>query len=201
MDAPLFALGAVAGGLHLWAFAGERRRLAVALKPLPVLLLAAWVAAGASSTSAWLVVSGLGLSLVADVLIERSFLAGLGTFLAAHVAYIAAFLARADEARPLLLLPFALWGVAAAARLWPGLGPMRAPVAVYAAVICTMMWRAAATVGRPGGSIALAGAVLFAASDTLLALDRFQRPIRGARYAVMALYWAGQLLIALSARA
>jgi uncharacterized membrane protein YhhN len=201
VEAPLVVLGALAGGLHLWAYAGQRRRMAVALKPLPVLLLAGWVAAGASTTSAWLVVAGLVLSLVADVLIESSFLAGLGTFLVAHVAYIAAFVARADQPRPLLLLPFALWGVAAAARLWPGLGPMRVPVIVYSAVICAMMWRAAATVGLPGGSVALAGAVLFAASDTLLALDRFQRPIRGARYAIMALYWAGQLLIALSARA
>jgi uncharacterized membrane protein YhhN len=201
MEAPLLALAAVAGGLHLWAFAGERRRLAVALKPLPVLLLAAWVASGAASPSAWLVVAGLGLSLVADVLIERSFLAGLGTFLAAHVAYVAAFLARSDEPALPWILPFALWGAAAAARLWPGLGPMRVPVLVYAAAICAMMWRAAATLGLPGGSAALAGAVLFAGSDTLLALDRFQRPIRGARHAIMALYWAGQLLIAASARA
>jgi uncharacterized membrane protein YhhN len=165
-----------------------------------VLCLAAWVAAGARSTSAWLVVAGLVVSLVADVLIESSFLAGLGAFLIAHVAYIAAFVARAGELRPLLLLPFLAWGVAVLARLWPGLGPLRGPVIVYALAICTMMWRAAATVGRPGGWTALAGAVLFAASDTLLALDRFHRPIPNARVSIMALYWSGQLLISLSAR-
>lgn len=200
MDAPLLALGAVAGGLHLWASGSERRRLSLVLKPLPVLALAAWLAASAQGAAAWLVVAGLCLSLVADVLIESSFLGGLATFLAAHVAYIAAFLARTSEPRPLLILPFLAWGVAVAARLWPGLGPMRVPVIVYALVICTMMWRAAATLGLPGGGAALAGALLFAASDTLLALDRFHRPIGGARSAIMALYWAGQLLIALSAR-
>ena len=170
------------------------------IKPLPVLCLAAWVAAGARTTSAWLVVAGLVVSMVADVLIESSFLAGLGTFLLAHVAYIAAFVARAGELRPLLLLPFLAWGVAVMARLWPGLGPMRWPVIVYAAVICTMMWRAAATVGQPGGWTALIGAVLFAASDTLIALDRFHRPIPNVRAPIMALYWLGQFLIALSAR-
>lgn len=200
MDAALFVLSAAAGSLYLWAFAGERRRLALALKPLPVLLLAAWVAAGASGPSAWLVAAGLGISLVADVLIESSFLAGLGVFLLAHVAYIAAFVARTGAPRPLLLLPFLAWGIAVVARLWPGLGPMRVPVIAYAVVICTMMWRAAATTDLPGGPLALAGAVLFAASDTLIALDRFHRTIAGARYPIMVLYWAGQLLIALSAR-
>ena len=92
MDARLLAVGAVAGGLHLWASGAERRRLSLALKPLPVLALAAWVSANAQGAAAWLVVAGLCLSLVADVLIESSFLAGLATFLAAHVAYTAAFL-------------------------------------------------------------------------------------------------------------
>ena len=139
MTLPLFAVGTAASGLYLWAFAGHRVRLALALKPLPVLCLAAWVAAGARTTSAWLVVAGLLVSLVADVLIESSFLAGLGTFLVAHVAYIAAFVVRASELRPLLLLPFLAWGVLVLARLWPGLGPMRVPVIVYAVVICTML--------------------------------------------------------------
>jgi alkenylglycerophosphocholine hydrolase len=170
------------------------------VKPLPVLCLAAWVAAAAHTPAAWLVVAGLVVSAAADVLIEHSFLAGLATFLVAHVAYIAAFVARSSEPRPLLLLPFLAWGVVVVARLWPGLGPMRVAVILYAAVICTMMWRAAATAGTPGGAIALAGAVLFAASDTLIALDRFHRPIAGVRVPIMALYWAGQLLIAVSAR-
>jgi alkenylglycerophosphocholine hydrolase len=158
------------------------------------------VAAGARTTAAWLVVAGLVMSLVADVVIESSFLAGLAIFLLAHVAYVAAFVARTSEPRLALALPFVLWGVIVLARLWPGLGPMRGPVIVYAALICAMMWRAAATVGLPGGWTALAGALLFAASDTLLALDRFHRPLPHARVWVMGLYWSGQFLIALSAR-
>jgi uncharacterized membrane protein YhhN len=201
MNIVLAALGAAAAVLHFWAFAAQRARLALALKPVPVLCLAVWVAAGARGADAWLVAAGLAVSMVADVVIESSFLGGLAVFLLAHVAYVAAFVSRTSEPRLLLLLPFAGWGVAVLWRLWPGLGAMRVPVVVYAAVICTMMWRAAATAGLPGGWTALAGAVLFAASDTLIAFDRFLRPLPQARYAIMALYWAGQLLIALSARA
>ena len=40
------------------------------------------------------------------------------------------------------------------------------------------------------------GAILFAASDTLIAFDRFHAPIVGVRYPIMLLYWAGQLGIA-----
>jgi uncharacterized membrane protein YhhN len=62
------------------------------------------------------------------------------------------------------------------------------------AAIVTMMWRAAA---RPGPT-ALLGAMLFGASDTLIAFDRFHAPLPWARLPIILLYWAGQLLIALS---
>jgi uncharacterized membrane protein YhhN len=73
------------------------------------------------------------------------------------------------------------------------------------AAIGAMLWRAAARVGARGASrraewSAIAGAILFAASDTLIALDRFRAEVPGARYAVILLYWAGQLGLALSAR-
>jgi uncharacterized membrane protein YhhN len=46
---------------------------------------------------------------------------------------------------------------------------------------------------------AFVGAILFAASDTLLGLDRFRAPVAGVRYAILPLYWLGQLAIAWSA--
>ncbi len=83
---------------------------------------------------------------------------------------------------------------------------MRRPVAVYVAVICAMMWRAAARLGGDAALVfgewtALGGAVLFAASDTLIALDRFHASMVGVRYPIILLYWIGQWGIALSARA
>ena len=63
-----------------------------------------------------------------------------------------------------------------------------------------MMWRAAARVraGESAGWIALAGALVFGLSDTLLALHRFHAPI-ALPSAIILTYWAGQLGIALSA--
>jgi uncharacterized membrane protein YhhN len=177
----------------------------VVVKPLPVLGLTLWVLGAPRRAYRNRLATGLALSLVGDVLIERSFVGGLALFLLAHVAYISAFLA--DEKRPRLLraLPIAAYGLGMTAFLWPGLGEMRGPVVAYVVAICTMVWRAAARVGRsgpprPGEWAALTGAALFALSDTLIALDRFRAPVAGARWTIILLYWAGQLGIAASAR-
>jgi alkenylglycerophosphocholine hydrolase len=175
-------------------------------KPVPVLCLTLWVLGAPKSAYRDRLAAGLALSLVGDVLIEWSFVAGLAAFLLAHIAYVAAFLA--DSARPRLLraVPIAAYGVGMTAFLWPGLGGLRPAVLAYVVAICTMVWRAAARVGlsgrpRAGEWAALAGAILFALSDTLIALDRFHSPIAGVRLPIILLYWAGQLGIAGSARA
>jgi len=179
--------------------------LRFAVKPFPALALAAWVALRCPRPLGRLTAAGLVLSAAGDVLLEAGrFLPGLLAFLAAHLAYLAAFLT-ADR-RPALgrALPFLAWSAGALALLRPGLGPMTLPVAVYVAVICAMMWRAAARVGSPGtpalaALLGLAGAVAFGASDTLIAFDRFATPIPGARWSIMLLYWLGQTGLATSA--
>jgi uncharacterized membrane protein YhhN len=179
--------------------------LRLAVKPFPALALAAWVATRCREPLARLTTVGLVLSAIGDLQLERGlFLPGLLAFLTAHVAYVAAFLA-ADRRRALgRALPFLAWGVTAYLFLRPGLGPMALPVGVYVAVICAMMWRAAARVGSPGtpalaALVGLAGAVAFGASDTLIAFDRFSAPIPGARWPIMVLYWLGQAGLAASA--
>ena len=82
---------------------------------------------------------------------------------------------------------------------------MAGPVLAYLLAILTMMWRAWARVGRsPRGSAsafwAAAGALLFGASDTLIAFDRFQAPIPLGGWPIILLYWAGQFGLARSAR-
>ena len=78
------------------------------------------------------------------------------------------------------------------------------PVAVYTLVICAMMWRAAARLApatKPSTDViaAFVGAVSFAASDTMIAVDRFGQSWTGARYWIIVLYWLGQLGITYSA--
>jgi alkenylglycerophosphocholine/alkenylglycerophosphoethanolamine hydrolase len=148
-----------------------------------------------------LVLAGLLTSAAADVAIEWSFLAGVALFLAAHVLYVAAFVADERALRAWRALPFASYAASMYAFLRPGLGAFAVPVGAYVVAIAAMMWRAAARVhaGETAGRWALCGALAFGLSDSLLALHRFHQPLPGASVAIMLSYWAGQLGIALSA--
>ncbi|HVG60976.1 MAG TPA: lysoplasmalogenase [Hyalangium sp.] len=198
------ALGAVTYfvGLEL-----ELQMLRLGAKAVPILCLLVWLWP-ARERYARLISAGLVLSLIGDVLLDVSpdlFLPGLGAFLLAHIVYVAAYV---TVTRLLSLkrgVPFALLGMGMGMFLWPRLGGLALPVTAYIAVICAMMWRSAALVN--GGGLerraqwaALAGALMFGASDALLAIKLFVQPVPGSSYAIMLLYWAGQLGIAFSAR-
>jgi alkenylglycerophosphocholine/alkenylglycerophosphoethanolamine hydrolase len=178
--------------------------LRLAAKPLPALVLALWVTLRGRGATIRAVAAGLALSAAGDMLLELGlFVPGLLAFLAAHVSYTAAFVAARPHLVPVRALPFLAYGAWVFLALRHGLGPMALPVGVYVAVICTMMWRAAARIGDPasrasGPWLGLAGALAFAASDTLIAFDRFHAPIPGAALPIMALYWLGQWGIAAS---
>lgn len=184
-----------------------RPELRLLTKALPMLCLLLWQWPPRERYARW-VFAGLGLSLLGDVLLDSGpgmFLPGLGAFLLAHVSYTAAYLTVMRGLQWVRALPFVLLAVSASVLLWPSLGAMALPVTAYVVVICTMSWRATALLGASGLShfeqrAAFAGALLFAASDGLLAIKLFVRPLPGASYAIMLLYWAAQLSIALSAR-
>ena len=200
---------AVAGGL---AAAGYLLGLGspawwLIVKPVPALCLAAWVAGRGRGRGARWFALGLLVSAAGDELLELGrglFLAGLGAFLLAHLAYTAGFLM--ENRRPALVraVPFVLWGALGFLAMRSDLGPVGGPVVVYMAAITAMMWRAAAGVGHDGPPrahqwLALGGAVLFGASDTLIGLDRFHGPLESARVPIIILYWLGQLGIAAGA--
>ena len=183
------------------------------LKPLSTLLviLVALLSLPAPQTNAtftlW-VLAGLMLSLGGDVALmftsSKAFLAGLVLFLLAHVVYAAGFtLFNGFYPGDLVVgLVLAVIGVGIYAYLWPGLGGMKLPVAIYVLIICVMVNRAASTFFgtffTPAQAILLtAGATLFWISDLVLAVNRFRRPFRYHRLGLI-LYYGGQLLIALS---
>ncbi len=185
----------------------ERPEVRIATKALPMLCLLLWLWPPQERYPRW-IFAGLVLSLAGDVLLEvgpHLFLPGLGAFLLAHVSYAAAYLTVTRSPSLVRALPFVLLGVSASVFLWPGLGGMALPVTAYVVVICTMTWRSAAMVGAQGLArreqwLALAGALMFAASDGLLSIKLFVSPLPGASYAIMLLYWGAQLCIALSTR-
>lgn len=205
LERVLAGAGGLAAALYLFALAADRPTLALAVKPIPALMLAAWVLSRGQGPVAIAVAVGLVLSACGDALLEfdHLFVAGLGAFLLAHIAYTVGFTL---DTRALALargLPFAVYAVVMFLFLRPKLGPMAVPVALYAIAIGTMMWRASALVGAPGAPqqhemLALGGAVVFAASDTLIALDRFHARIPHVHVAIIVLYWIGQLGIAAS---
>jgi len=191
-----FAVAAVGAVAFLAGSALDLPGLRLASKAVPVACLAAWVSTVGTRYSRHVAI-GLSLSGLGDFLLEARasfFLYGLLAFLAAHVAYVLGFFSECRRPALLRALPFLGWGLTAFLVLRSSLGELRLPVAVYMAAIVTMMWRAAA---RPGSS-AILGALLFGASDTLIAVDRFYAPLPWARLPIILLYWAGQLLIALS---
>jgi uncharacterized membrane protein YhhN len=203
LEAVLAGIFMAAVVLYLGGFGTGAARLA--LKPVPALVLAVWVAARNRGLLGRLVAAGLVLSALGDGLLEAGrFLPGLVAFLFAHVAYLAAFVSDERRLRLARLVPFAAWTAGAFSLLRPGLGEMAVPVAVYIGVITLMLWRACARVGSPAvparaAWLGLAGAIAFGASDTLLAFDRFLQPIEGVHLPILVLYWAGQCGIAASA--
>jgi uncharacterized membrane protein YhhN len=200
------ALGAVAVAAALLYIASpfDTAELRIVTKPVPALALAALVGSARRDGYGLAVAAGLIISALGDVLLEvpGHFVAGLATFLSAHIAYTIAFLRDERRLRLERALPFAAWPLAAYAWIRPGLGDMTIPVVVYMLAIGTMMWRAAARWdGQPGATAAVIGAILFGLSDTLIAIEKFRTPLPGVpSFAIIVLYWAGQTGIAASAR-
>jgi uncharacterized membrane protein YhhN len=218
MPASLLAIAAIAVSATFAVLASWRHhRSGIYLfKPLTTVLIivaALWLFAPAIRRYQEVVLLGLALSLAGDVFLMlpgNKFLWGLASFLAAHVAYIWAFTLGVgyEPAQLPWLAPFAFFGLMVVVYLWRGLpdATLKGAVVVYVLVIVAMAWRAAVRAQSPvvpylSAITGVAGACLFLASDSILAIDRFRRPFRLAQPVVFATYWAAQLLIGLSVRA
>ena len=147
----------------------------------------------------------LFLSLIGDVYLllngERWFLAGLVAFLAAHLAYIDGFLLGGPDRGPLLysavavsLVSLPLGGYMLRSTLRGAERRLAPAVAAYLVAISAMVALAIAT-GRPA---AMAGGVLFYVSDSLIAWNRFVRPLPWAPLAVIVTYHLAQTGLVLS---
>lgn len=157
------------------------------------------------------VVVGLALGAIGDValLSEHGFLAGLGSFLLGHVAYVVAVGTLIPPSQwfhaagVIAFLPIAI-GVIVLAWLWPRLGKLRVAVICYVVVIVAMvigaiaLFRARDIPAAPDRSLFAAGAVMFFASDLAVARDKFVAKGFINRVWGLPVYYAAQLLIAWS---
>jgi uncharacterized membrane protein YhhN len=194
--------------------AGNKRREYV-LKPLTtgLLVAAAVVLREAAEPSRWgLTVAALVFSLLGDVFLmlrRERFAAGLGCFLFAHIAYVAAFdTLRADApavvaGAVVLLAGSVLYGRLRRGMLARGQGELAVPVAAYNLAIGAMLVSALVTPFRTEwdgvhAALAIAGALLFMASDTLIGWTRFVGSFRRSEVAVMVTYHVAQVLLLLA---
>jgi uncharacterized membrane protein YhhN len=214
----LLEVAAAAAIVDWTAVARSDRRLEYLAKPgVLVALTAACAVLPATHTvlvdRKWWFVAALVLCLAGDVLLmlpRDLFVAGLGAFLVGHLLYIVGLL---QPPSPPGVPPFAFsttglvvaalvgvaYGVVPATLIFrslvrSGQRELIAPVAVYLVVILTMAVLAA-NVGVPA---ALVGAALFVVSDTILAVNRFVRPIPHGDVAVHLTYHLAQGLLVLS---
>ena len=149
---------------------------------------------------AWFVVA-LVFSLLGDVFLmlpADRFVAGLGSFLLAHVAYTVGLNLHSDGLW-LLAIPVPFVAGALAVRLVRGIkskheDALVPPVLAYVVVIGAMVCSAVAS----GNALAAVGALLFMSSDALIGETRFVTARPWAGVAIMVTYHLGQAGLVLS---
>jgi uncharacterized membrane protein YhhN len=201
-----FVVAAAFASANWWSRWSQHRPTELWSKPLAlVALIGAAVALVPDDPTVrvWFVVA-LVLCLAGDVFLlgdESWFVPGLVAFLAAHLAYVVGFVF-ADDWR---------WGYFAS--MWIGLVPLgvtlghrilagavarrpalRVPVASYLGVISLMVASAAAA----GNTWAVAGAMLFLTSDTILGWRQFVARRPWMPVAIMVTYHLAQAALVIS---
>lgn len=195
----LLAAAAAFAVLDWVAVTRGHRRVEYVAKPATTALLAAAAVAldpADPTQRAWFV-GALVLSLAGDVFLmlpRDAFVPGLASFLLAHLAYIVGLAREADEPSLLVAVPVIVAVAVGRPVVRATELALRGPVLAYMAVITTMACVAAAT----GDWRAAVGAVVFMASDSMIAWNRFVRPFPYARLAIMSTYHVAQALLVLS---
>jgi uncharacterized membrane protein YhhN len=218
MENFLLVLTFVCAAVEWLAVARGWRKVEYFAKPGVMVFLFAWLwlSGGLGGPLFWFGLAVL-LSMAGDIFLllkneHRWFPFGLGAFLLAHIAYIAG-LNMPPAPLNTLTLGIALFvGITVfplirrILRSLPkkGLRRLVEPVRYYAATISLMLFSALVTLFRtdwlntPAYLVSL-GAVLFVASDMILAWNKFVHPIRRGRLALMVTYHLGQILMVMGA--
>lgn len=143
----------------------------------------------------WVLLAGLAVCAVADGVLCVHLIAGGAVFVLGHILYMIAFclMRRPDWRSAAVFLCLAGPAAAGIARFRDRLGRGYVLFFIYAAVLGLMVALAAVQ-----GPLYLAGALLFAVSDGLLACLSLNRGNARLDYASLAAYYLGQFLLGLA---
>lgn len=197
--------------IHVVGLCTGSRTTEIITKPLLLIVLIAYFIISTNSFSSGLkkwILGALFFSWIGDVLLlfvednPAFFLAGLSSFLLAHLFYIFFFhIVRIQEnvrGKIFLLLPVLFYYAILMIILSPRLGDMKLPVRIYGIVICFMLMLALHMryiKYSKAGLLMMTGACLFVVSDSVLAINKFYSPFKYAGVIIMLTYGVAQWLI------
>ena len=150
-----------------------------------------------------MIIAGLIFSTIGDVLLidSKRFVQGLSSFLLAHICFIVAFASVLSTPNFPSLIFYVVYLAGFSAVLWKHLGKLKLPVIVYSLTLAAMSWLALSkTIEHHNHHTfhAFIGSLMFVASDSLLAFNKFKSAFRFAEGLILATYFLAQLFIALS---
>jgi uncharacterized membrane protein YhhN len=155
--------------------------------------------------------AALAFSTAGDVLLQLEqslhlaiyFYLGLGAFLLAQWVYVLTF----QRIGPVNIsknwsLIYIFYFILFLFILYPGMAlALKIPVTLYGMMLTIMAWNSWRCVDEfPSGFIAVVGAILFVASDSLLAINKFKSPIPYAGIWIMVTYILAQYFIVMGVR-
>jgi len=140
-----------------------------------------------------LFIAGLVMSFFGDLflLISGGFIAGLSSFLVAHILYILTFRKIFHRKNTAAILIISIYILGLVGFLFPHLGTMKIPVILYALTIAGMMYMAISTTKKD----LIIGAFLFVISDSILALNIFYEHSTISSLSVMFTYVLAQYFL------
>lgn len=181
------------------------------LKPILIPLLGFGVYLHKKFPSKNIVLTALLFSWIGDVILlfadiaEIYFILGLVAFLISHVIYSVLFnkqtKTRNKKTKAAFLIGSLIIGcylIGMLSLLLPTLGELKIPVIVYATVISLMLlfaFNGFLTWKKSGNQYVFVGAIVFVASDSILAVNKFHSPIEKSSFFIMLTYLVAQYLI------
>lgn len=190
--------------ITIYAKYRENDLLQYAFKPLTMLaiiLIAFFNSSSPMSFYQQAILTGLIFSTVGDVFLindKKFFVHGLISFLLGHLCFIAAFYTSPNFPSVIFYLTYVAFFLTI---LWNYLDKLKIPVIFYAVTLALMSWLALSRYFELNDGktlFAFLGSISFIASDSLLAYNKFKKPLSLAPLLILSTYFLAQWLIALS---